>query len=125
MSPAFSVLEREAHEVTESAFGTVGTLHTGTDLNVWWVWKEREDLDPEWTIFSREDVLYVVAGTLKLEFRDVSPVVLEAGDAFVIPAGVAFRGYRWPRDTDEPCLFVAVSVADVAMSKEPIGAESR
>ncbi len=82
--------------------------------------KEREEIDPEWTIFSRDDFLYVVRGALKLELRDAAEVVLEAGDAFVIPAGTAFRGYRWPRDSDEPCLFVAVSAAEREATKEPL-----
>jgi len=100
-------------------------LHQGDDVNVWWIWKEPEDLDPEWTIFSREDFLFVVAGTLKPELRDVRDVVLETGGAFVIPARTAFRGYRWPRDSEEPCVFVAVSATDVETTKEPIEERER
>jgi len=125
MSSVFSVLDREALEVTETPFGSVGVLHQGDDVNVWWIWKEREDLDPEWTIFSREDFLFVVAGTLKLELRDVRDVVLETRDAFVIPARTAFRGYRWPRDSEEPCVFIGVSAADVETTKEPIEERER
>jgi quercetin dioxygenase-like cupin family protein len=88
-------------------------------VDVWWIWKEDEEVDPEWTSFSREDVLYVVQGTLRVELRDAPAVVLEAGDLFVIPAGAAFRGYRWPRDATEPCLFVAVTAAGAETRKDP------
>jgi len=123
MTRAYSVPRREATEVTPSPFGSVGVLHTGPDLRVWWIHKEHDDIDPEWTVFSREDMLYVVSGTLKLELRDGADVVLEAGDVYVIPAGAAFRGYRWPRESEEPCLFVAVSRADVETVKEPVEGE--
>lgn len=62
MTRAFSVLDREAHEVRETPYGSVGVLHEGSDLNAWWIWKEHEDVDPEWTTFSREDFLFVVQG---------------------------------------------------------------
>jgi len=120
MRGVFDVPGREAHEVHESPFGSVGVLHAGSELSAWWIWKEREEIDPEWTIFSRDDFLYIVRGALKLELQGAEDVVLETGDAFVIPAGTAFRGFRWPRDSDEPCLFVAVSAADRQVRKEPL-----
>jgi quercetin dioxygenase-like cupin family protein len=107
-------------DVTESPYGAVGVLHAGRELNVWWIRKEREEIDPEWTIFTRDDVLYVVEGSLKLEIRGQASRVLDEGDVFVIEAGTAFRGYRWPRDSDEPCVFLAVSAADVETTREPL-----
>jgi mannose-6-phosphate isomerase-like protein (cupin superfamily) len=114
------VLERDAREVRDSLFGAVGVLHDAPDLKAWWIWKDREEIDPSWKVFDREDFLYVVQGALKLELRGhpEGGVVLQAGDSFVIPPGVAFRGYRWPRD-GEPCLFVAVSPADVGETTAP------
>ena len=47
-----SIRRREAVEITETPYGSVGLLHTGRELNVWWIHKEREEIDPEWTIFS-------------------------------------------------------------------------
>ncbi len=69
----------------------------------------------------RDDFLYVVSGSLRFELRSADHVVLRTGDAFVILAGTAFRGCRWPRDSDEPCLFLAVSGSDVETTKEPVG----
>ncbi len=114
MNAVFDVLEREAPEVHDSPFGSVGVLHDGADLKAWWIWKDREEVEPSWKIFSREDFLYVIQGQLKLEFRDApeGSVVLGPGDCFVIPPGEAFRGYRYPRDSQEACLFVAVSPAE-------------
>ncbi len=121
MSDPQSIRRREAVEITETPYGSVGLLHTGRELNVWWIRKEREEIDPEWTIFTRDDVLYVVEGSVKLEIRGEPSRILEAGDVFVIEAGTAFRGYRWPRDSNEPCLFLAVSAADVESRREPLG----
>jgi len=115
-----SVARREALEITETPYGTVGVLHAGDELRAWWIAKEHEEVDPEWTVFSRDDFLFVIRGALTLEFRDAGELVLEAGDAFVIPAGAAFRGYAWPRDADEPCVFLAVSRADVETVKAPV-----
>ena len=112
-----SVRRGDALDVTGSPYGAVGLVHSGRELNVWWIRKEREEIDPAWTIFTRDDVLYVVEGSLKLELRGQPSHVLEAGDVFVIEAGTAFRGYRWPRDSDEPCIFLAVSRADVETSR--------
>ena len=56
---------------------------------------------PSDTTGTGDDFLYVVRGALKLELREAPEIVLEAGDAFVIPAGTAFRGYRWPRDSGD------------------------
>jgi mannose-6-phosphate isomerase-like protein (cupin superfamily) len=108
------VVDRQAHEIRETPFGAVGVLHAGPELSAWWIWKDQEQVDPEWTWFSREDFLYVVRGALRLEFPDSqhAAVTLHAGESYVIPACRPFRGYRWPREADEPCLFVAVSPAD-------------
>lgn len=117
MSEAFSILRRDARRVDETPFGVVGSLHTGRDLRAWWIRKEGEEIDPDWTVFSREDFLFVVEGTLELELAGCPTTRLEAGQCFVIPAGQPFRGYRWPRDAEEPCVFLAVSTADVETSK--------
>ncbi len=114
----FAVTRREAQEITETPYGSVGVLHASVDLKAWWIWKEDEDVDPEWKINSRDDFLCVVQGSLKLQLKGEGEVVLAAGDAIVIPAHTPFRGFRWPRDTSEPCLFVAVSRGDVETTSE-------
>lgn len=120
MDAPLSVASLEAHAITETPYGSVGVLHASRDLKAWWIWKEDDEIDPEWKVNSRDDLLYVLRGALKLELGDADELVLEAGTCFVIPAGTAFRGYRWPRDASEPCLFLAVSPGDVTTS-EPVG----
>lgn len=117
MDRPLSALRHEARETQETPFGSVGVLHASDDLKAWWIWKDGEALDPAWKVNTHDDFLFVVQGTMKLELRDLEDVVLETGDSFVIPAGAAFRGYRWPRD-GEPCLFVAVSPGDQATREE-------
>lgn len=108
------VLEGDAHLLHESAYGTAGVVHAGLDLNVWWIRKEDDEIEPTWLVLDREDVLYVVEGQLRLEFRDEPErtCVLSAGECYVVPPDTPLRGYRYPRD-GAPCLFLAVSPADV------------
>ena len=58
MTEAQSIRRREAVEITGTPYGSVGLLHSGKELNVWWIHKEGEEIDPEWTIFTRDDVLH-------------------------------------------------------------------
>ena len=119
MDLALSVIGREAPEMVETPFGAVGTLYASSDLKAWWIWKDEEDVDPAWKVNSHDDFLYVVRGELKLELRGKATVMLQEGDAFVIPAGAPFRGYRWPRTASEPCLFLAVSPGDQTTTEQP------
>jgi mannose-6-phosphate isomerase-like protein (cupin superfamily) len=99
---------REALERRETPYGSVGVVHSGTGLQAWWIWKNDEAIDPEWSALESEDLLYVIEGTLRLELEGQPPRDLSPGECFVIPAGCRFRGYRWPRDGDS-CLFLAVT----------------
>lgn len=105
-----NVRMHDAPEKPESPYGAVGVLHDGADLQAWWIWKDDEEIDPEWSEMPREDLLYVIEGTLRLELEGDEPRDLSSGECFVIPSGRRFRGYRWPRD-GQPCLFLAVSAA--------------
>ena len=102
------VSTRETLERRETPYGSVGVVHDGADLQAWWIWKDDEAIDPEWNALEREDLLYVIEGTLRLELEGEPPRDLTPGECFVIPAGRRFRGYRWPRD-GAPCLFLAVT----------------
>jgi mannose-6-phosphate isomerase-like protein (cupin superfamily) len=99
---------REALERRETPYGAVGVLHEGADLQAWWIWKDDEQIYPEWSELPHEDLLYVIEGTLRLELEGDEPRDLSSGECIVIPAGRLFRGYRWPRE-GQPCLLLAVS----------------
>jgi mannose-6-phosphate isomerase-like protein (cupin superfamily) len=104
------VSARNASAVEASRFGSVGVVHSGEDLEAWWIWKDEEDLEPTFAVMDRDDLLFVIRGSLRLELESRESRVVRAGEVFVIPAGTPFRGYRWPRD-GEPCLFLAVAPA--------------
>jgi mannose-6-phosphate isomerase-like protein (cupin superfamily) len=94
----------------ETQYGTVEDLYTGPELRAWRIHKDAEELEPTPQVCTRDDLLYVVEGTLRLEL-DGERLDVHAGELHVIPAGTRYRGYRWPRDGG-PCTFVAVAPAD-------------
>ena len=118
MATALDLIAREAISLRDTPYGQVGVLHAGPDLDAWWIWKDGEEVDPALSVCDREDLLYVVRGALCLELDGQVPLVLHAGDTFVIPANTPYRGYRWPRDEDEPCLFLAVAPAGAEFTRK-------
>jgi mannose-6-phosphate isomerase-like protein (cupin superfamily) len=111
-----NVTAREALSIETSDFGSVGVVHSGADLEAWWIWKDQEDVEPTLAVMDREDLLFVISGSLRLELENQESRIIRAGEAFVIPAGTPFRGYRWPRD-GEPCLVLAVAPAGSGFSR--------
>jgi mannose-6-phosphate isomerase-like protein (cupin superfamily) len=98
-------------DIRETPYGTVEDLYIGPELRAWRIHKDAEELEPSAQICTRDDALYVVEGTLRLELNDDEPVDVPAGGLVVIPAGTRYKGYRWPRDAG-PCTFVAVAPSD-------------
>ena len=56
------------------------------------------------------DLVLVLQGKLKMEFErtDIALRVLESGDMVVLPSDTRCRAYRWPRETEEATVFLAV-----------------
>ena len=56
-------------------------------------------------------MLCVVAGRLRVEFKDEpgTTITLGQGDVLVLPPNTSCRAYRWPRDAEEAALFLAVT----------------
>ena len=104
------VFAREGFAVEETPYGAVGVVHSGSDLEAWSIWKDDEEVEPSLAVMDRDDLLYVIQGSLRLELEGAESRVLSAGQLCVIPAGTPFRGYRWPRN-GEPCVFLAVAPA--------------
>ena len=100
----------------ETPYGSVEDLYIGPELRAWRIHKDAEELEPTAQVCSRDDLLYVVEGTLRLELGDDKPLDVHAGELHVIPAGTRYRGYRWPRDGG-PCTFVAATQADAAFTQ--------
>jgi mannose-6-phosphate isomerase-like protein (cupin superfamily) len=97
--------------VRQTPYGSVEQVHAGADFEAWWILKDGEEIEPGPAVMDRDDLLYVAEGSLRLEVEGREPLVLHAGELFVIPAGTMFRGYRWPRETDQRCRFLAVARA--------------
>ncbi len=105
----FHALMGDALETRPSAYGGVGRVFTGEGLELVWVRKEAEEIDPGWFSQSAVDVLVVLQGGLRCEFEDAafSARDLVPGDILVLPANTRCRAYRWPRDQPEATIFVA------------------
>lgn len=100
----------QALEITPSDFGSVGKVFTGEGLEVVWVKKEGEAIDPGWFVQPMVDLILVVQGKLKVEFErvELSSRVLQPGEMLVLPANTRCRAYRWPRTSKKATIFLAV-----------------
>jgi hypothetical protein len=105
----FRTLRGEAIETTTSSYGSVGRLFTGEGLELVWVRKENEEVDPGWFSQSVVDLIVVIQGGLRCEFDDPRSKTtdLRAGDVLVLPANRRCRAYRWPREQREATIFIA------------------
>jgi mannose-6-phosphate isomerase-like protein (cupin superfamily) len=83
----FRALSREAIQVRRTPTGDVGLLYSGEGIEAVWVSKKAEKIDRRWFQYPRVDVLAVLRGRLKVEFRSgrPKPRVLRAGDVLVLP----------------------------------------
>lgn len=102
-------LKREGTRLRKGPTGEVGTIFRGEGLEVVWVRKEGERIDPNWFVSRRVDVLMVVRGRLRVEFSEGSSPssVLGVGDVLVLPPGTKCRAYRWPRKSRRATVFLA------------------
>jgi quercetin dioxygenase-like cupin family protein len=114
----FRTLHSEALEIKRTPFGSVGRVFSGEGIEAVWVCKQAEAIDPDWFSQSTADLLLVVSGRLRVEFEqpDQAPRTLEPGDLLVLPAHTRCRAYRWPRDSQEPAIFLAVYPVDASSS---------
>jgi uncharacterized protein YjlB len=105
----FNVLRGEAEQVRSTPYGAVGTVFSGSGVELVWVSKQDEPIDEGWFSSDEIDLLLVVQGQLKFEFEASArqDVVLGPGDVIVLPAGERCRAYRWPRDARDATVFVA------------------
>lgn len=105
----FRALAGDAIETTMSPYGSVRRLFTGEGLELVWVRKENEEVDPDWFSQRSVDVIVMLQGGLRCEFDDPAfeKRNLVPGDVVVLPADTRCRAYRWPRDQSEATVFVA------------------
>jgi mannose-6-phosphate isomerase-like protein (cupin superfamily) len=110
------VVGRPGSATKESPYGAVGVVHSGADLEAWSIRKDDDEVEPALAVMDRDDLLYVIEGSLRLELEGGETRVISAGQLYVIPAGTPFRGYGWPRD-GEPCSFLAVAPAGASFKR--------
>ena len=106
----YRTLRREGLNRRRSVTGEVGQLLITAGLEVVWVYKRREVIDPNWFSLPTVDVLAVVRGRLRVEFADrrEPPRILGAGDVLVLPPRTRCRAYRWPRSARTATVFLAI-----------------
>jgi uncharacterized protein YjlB len=105
----FNVLRGEAEQVRLTPYGAVGTVFSGSGVELVWVSKQNEPIDEAWFSSDEVDLILVVQGQLRFEFEAAghTDLVLGQGDVIVLPANERCRAYRWPRDASEATVFVA------------------
>jgi hypothetical protein len=105
----FNVLRGEADQVRATPYGAVGTLFSGSGVELVWVSKQDEPIDEAWFSSDQIDLILVLQGRLRFEFEAAGrgDLVLGPGDVIVLPANERCRAYRWPRDASEATVFVA------------------
>jgi quercetin dioxygenase-like cupin family protein len=88
----------------------VGLLYGGPGIRAEWVSKRGEAVDPNWSSQDEVDFLCVLAGHLRVEFEreDFSSTTRKSGQVLILPPGVRCRACRWPRETTDAAVFVAV-----------------
>lgn len=106
----FHVLRADALETKQTPYGSVGQIFCGEGLEAVWVSKQDEAVDPGWFSQDRVDLIVVLQGELRVEFKreECAARVLHVGDLLVLPAKTRCRAYRWPRDRQEAAVFLAV-----------------
>jgi mannose-6-phosphate isomerase-like protein (cupin superfamily) len=105
-----NLLSGEGLAWRETPYGRGAMVASQPGFEIVWIYKDQEPVDPSLITMEVDDVIVILQGGLKLELRAEDPqdVILGPGDAFTIPAGIPFRGYRYPRDQIEPTVFIAV-----------------
>ncbi|HZY93173.1 MAG TPA: hypothetical protein VFG07_10450 [Thermoplasmata archaeon] len=106
----FRSLQQEALHRRDSPTGTVGRLFRGSGMELVWVRKQGEEVDPHWFSSRAVDILIVVQGRLRVDFSDhrFPSRTLAPGDVLVLPPRTSCRGYRWPRASRRATVFLAV-----------------
>lgn len=106
----FHLLDGDAIAVRTSPTGAVGTVFSGSGIEVVWVAKQEEVIDRQWFSQRTVDLLVILQGQLRVEFEQqgIGPLELNPGDLLALPPHVRCRAYRWPRDRQEATIFLAV-----------------
>lgn len=108
----YNVLGREASQIRDTPYGAVGTIYSGGGIEAVWVWKQDEEVDPQWFSQGTVDLILVLQGQMRVEFAatELTEVTMQPGEVLVLPPDTACRAYRWPREATEATIFFAAYV---------------
>lgn len=122
----FRVLDGDALQIRGTPYGCVGTVFASPSLEVVWVSKQAEEVDPGWFSQPSTDILFVAQGMLRVEFADegLDDMLMAPGDLLVLPPGVRCRAYRWPRDAVQATIFLAAYSPSVTRAESLTPGES-
>jgi hypothetical protein len=105
----FHVFEGDALQIQSTPYGEVGSLYVDERIEAVWVRKQDEAIDPEWFSQPTVDLILVMQGQLKVEFeRGKEDRVLRQGDLLILPGDTRCKAYRWPRESEQAAIFLAV-----------------
>lgn len=77
------------------------------------------DVSSGWHHHPGEEVGYIVAGTVRMQRRDAATEVLDAGDGFLIPPGVAHNATDLGPDTGQMLSTYIVETGEPVSTLEP------
>jgi quercetin dioxygenase-like cupin family protein len=105
----FHVLEGDALRIKSTPYGHVGSLYSDERIEAVWVRKQDEEIDPDWFSQPMVDLILVMQGQLKVEFEgDQEDQLLNQGDVLILPGNTRCKAYRWPRESEEEAIFLAI-----------------
>jgi quercetin dioxygenase-like cupin family protein len=118
----FHIPSGDALETRDTPYGSVGELFSGDGIEMVWVCKQNEEIDPDWFSQPTVDLILVVKGQLRFEFEDDKEAdrTLKPGDLLVLPANTRCRAYHWPRESDEAAIFLACYPLEPAVASSDL-----
>ena len=104
------VMHGDADTVRDTPYGKVGTIYSDRAIEMVWVSKQGEAIDPGWVCQDSVDLLVVLQGRLKVEFETAASPgrVMMPGEVLVLPPRTRCRAYGWPRNATRATIFLAV-----------------
>ena len=105
----FHVLGGDALRIKSTPYGHVGRIYSDERIEAVWIRKQDEAIDPDWFSQPMVDLILVIQGQMKFEFEgDQEDEVVNQGDVLVLPGNTRCKAYRWPRESTEAAVFVAI-----------------
>ena len=106
----YRITHRDAQAIRSGPTGDVGMLFSDSGFEVVWVSKKEEAIDRKWFSLPTVDLLLVVQGKLRVDFKDrqFKSLVLKPGELFLLPPRIKCRAYRWPRTSRKATVFAAI-----------------